>query len=192
MHKENYTSYLIFYSGLLLVAVTLTGLVSSYGGFVKTLIYLRLAEQQRSTYFLDRFLVNAFPILTPQPTITCDGGGVSMIEGFHFSVSDPQKYEKTAFLVYEVGLQLVGNCPEATIKYWKEAVLLAPSWSYYRIELAHLYLSLGKKEEALQVLRACINQPSARLHCEQMKDELLSNWSGYQTGFLEETIKSQL
>ncbi len=56
---------------------------------------------------------------------------------------------------------------EAVIVWWEEAIEPAPEWSYFHIELASLYLSLGKTEEAEAVLSACTQLCHPRFHCQE-------------------------
>lgn len=87
-------------------------------------------------------------------------GQISRTKNFKdFSIS----FGKTAYLV---GLErLKEGDKEGTLFWWDKAGQILPEWSYFHLELASLYQSIGKPEEARKVLQNCLRFKYPKENC---------------------------
>lgn len=74
------------------------------------------------------------------------------------------------------------------VYWWEKAVEPAPDWSYFHVELASLYFSLGKREEAELVLNNCVELLYPRKHCQEYLDKLVQGEKIETPGLLHADI----
>lgn len=84
------------------------------------------------------------------------------------------------------------NEPSFLVPVWKNAISLAPEWSFFYVELANYYSSIGKTQEAKDILNGCTQFNSPKFHCKTFMDTNLGNNKIESIGFLEETIVKEL
>lgn len=110
-----------------------------------------------------------------------------------------QKMEKTkayrsynrrlAKVLYFIGEDyLYQGRKEEVVHWWERSIEPASDWSYFHIELASLYFSLGKREEAEIVLSNCVELPCPREHCQEYLDRLAQGEEFEPPGFLRTDI----
>lgn len=96
---------------------------------------------------------------------------------------------KWGALFYSMGLAAYKRGePNLTIYFWQKAVLLAPEWSYFQVELANYYLSVNDLENAQKQLNFCLSFEFAKDHCNQYIQENLETKSPLSVGHWESDI----
>jgi hypothetical protein len=63
------------------------------------------------------------------------------------------------------------------------------SMSYWPVELANYYYSIGSQKEAFEILGICQKVEKTKFHCDQVEKTLKENKEAYQVGFLKPAIE---
>jgi len=93
--------------------------------------------------------------------------------------------------LYFIGQDLVSQGRnKGAVYWWGRAVGLGAEWSYFHLELASLYLSLGERDSAKEVLENCLNYFHSRDHCQAYLDRLMTNRPFEPPGYWREDIGS--
>lgn len=74
------------------------------------------------------------------------------------------------------------------IFWWEKAVKAAPEWSYFYVDLASLYVSLGELNQAEETLNNCLNFYFPRKHCQEYLERLEKGKKFEPPGFWREKI----
>ena len=75
------------------------------------------------------------------------------------------------------------------ILFWKIAIMNAPEWSYFHIELTNLQAFLGHEREAQELLEDCLKHVFPYSHCKNYQKNVKSN--GFvKPGLLESDIRA--
>ena len=74
------------------------------------------------------------------------------------------------------------------VSLWESARMLAPEWSYFHVELANLYLTLGDSEKARAQIEYCLKFHFPQNHCREFLEGNIRSNSPEQVGTWEEKI----
>jgi hypothetical protein len=101
----------------------------------------------------------------------------------------PNSIPKIAKEFYKLGL-IAYNDSEIDLadELIKVCTYLDPDFSYYHVELANIYLTTGRKDEAEKVLVLCSDFAAPKKHCEEYYNYNLIPNTPERVGFLEDYI----
>lgn len=100
-----------------------------------------------------------------------------------------RKGPKMAKIFYSIGERYFreGRKEEA-ISWWRKAIGAEAAWSYFHIELASLYLSLGETEKAESALDNCLEFYYPKEHCQEYLERLSKEKAFEPPGFWRDKI----
>lgn len=103
---------------------------------------------------------------------------------------NPSKWAKPFYMLGLIAYR--NNEPSLLVPFWQNSARLAPEWSFFYVELANYYSSIGKIQEAKDVLNDCTQFDSPEFHCKTFMETNLGNNKIESIGFLEETIVKEV
>lgn len=97
---------------------------------------------------------------------------------------------RTSEVFYNLGIiAYKNNLNSLTRSLFQVAVNIQPELSFYHVELANYYLSVGNKGSANEVILNCLKLKDPRTHCQEYQEKTISEEKPEQMGFLNETIE---
>lgn len=104
--------------------------------------------------------------------------------------SSPDIYD-LARVDYDIAiLASKSNFPNLTPGLLEVAIERDPDFSFWRVELANYYLSVGENIKAEAVLTDCVKIAAPRQHCLDYKNSDFVSNTFYSTGFLTDSINT--
>lgn len=118
---------------------------------------------------------------------------LDLISSLNIIVKDNNYSSELAKTFYSLGLLAHENeQSNLLVPLWQTAVLLAPEWSHFHIELANYYLSSGNSTESEVLLKKCTQLPHPKKHCQKYVEEILLPNIPMEVGFLEQFIEKEI
>ncbi len=94
-----------------------------------------------------------------------------------------KSYYKLAVGSYDNGLN------DMVDPFLQNAIVLAPQWSYFYIELANYYQLTGKYEMAVEQIQLCMDQYHPKSDCQSYYEKNLKKSQTNSVGFLKKKIE---
>jgi O-antigen ligase len=112
---------------------------------------------------------------------------------FRQKLEETQAYRKVsnrlAKILYFIGKDyLEQGEDQEVIFWWESSTKAAPEWSYFYVDLACLYYSLGETDQVKAVLDNCLSFYHPKEHCQEYMRKLEKNLGFEPPGFMHEEI----
>lgn len=94
-------------------------------------------------------------------------------------------------IFYELGIiASENNLSDLTQSLLQTAIYIQPELSFYHVELANYFLSMGDGDKASEVISNCLQLKDPHDHCKDYQENSLDNNITEKVGFLQQTVES--
>lgn len=94
-------------------------------------------------------------------------------------------------IFYELGLAGYSNgLSEVALKLLQTSIFIEPELSFYHVELANYYLTLGDKTRAEEIINYCLKYKEPYNHCGDYLENSLLKGETHNVGFMREAVNN--